>query len=323
TVFLLLLTWAGYIEPVMVILHEKEPTWAGRITWKHHTCMISALSISTTLKQHPTIWSASNIPHDAYKLLAVPSPIGGVLVICANTIHYHSQVIHSLFKKFCCSVFYLYFASTCFSSWFGDLQSATCSLALNSFATQPEIRVVQRLELMKSKASVLTSILFCYGSNSILQVADTEGDLHLAKRLRRTPSDALQEFASGEELSLYTTTPDSSETAQVCCSGHGKNGALCVLQQSIRPELITEVNSGFPFRLYRPVQAVCTGPIGYRFAECPLSGGTIEIGVSPHWNEATRRRIVLETADDLGEVTETVDYYVQGSTIAAGNLFGR
>lgn len=32
---------------------------------------------------------------------------------------------------------------------------------------------------------------------------------------------------------------------------------------------------------------------------------------------------VLETADLLGEVTETVDYYVKGSTIAAGNLFGR
>jgi hypothetical protein len=32
---------------------------------------------------------------------------------------------------------------------------------------------------------------------------------------------------------------------------------------------------------------------------------------------------VLETGDDLGEVTETVDYYVQGATIAAGNLFGR
>ncbi|URD80125.1 cleavage and polyadenylation specificity factor subunit [Musa troglodytarum] len=345
----------GYIEPVMVILHEKEPTWAGRISWKHHTCMISALSISTTLKQHPMIWSASNIPHDAYKLLAVPSPIGGVLVICANTIHYHSQ-------------------------------SVICSLALNSFATQlesssempkakftveldaanvtwlsPDVamfssktgdlllltliydgRVVQRLEFMRSKASVLTSGITtigssffflgsCLGDSLLVQystgtsgptsangkdeVADTEGDLHLAKRLRRTPSDALQEFASGEELSLYTTTPDSSETAQkffsfivrdslinvgplkdfsyglrinadpnatgiakqsnyelVCCSGHGKNGALCVLQQSIRPELITEV---------------------------------------------------LETADDLGEVTETVDYYVQGNTIAAGNLFGR
>lgn len=33
-----------------------------------------------------------NLPHDAYKLLAVPSPIGGVLVISANAIHYHSQV---------------------------------------------------------------------------------------------------------------------------------------------------------------------------------------------------------------------------------------
>lgn len=57
--FLWPLSSTGYIEPVMVILHEREPTWAGRISWKHHTCMISALSVSTTLKQHPMIWSAS------------------------------------------------------------------------------------------------------------------------------------------------------------------------------------------------------------------------------------------------------------------------
>lgn len=51
-------TFIGYIEPVLVILHERELTWAGRVSWKQHTCMISALSISTTLKQHPLIWSA-------------------------------------------------------------------------------------------------------------------------------------------------------------------------------------------------------------------------------------------------------------------------
>ena len=51
--------FTGYIEPVMVILHERELTWAGRVSWKHHTCMISALSISTTLRQHPLIWSAT------------------------------------------------------------------------------------------------------------------------------------------------------------------------------------------------------------------------------------------------------------------------
>lgn len=49
----------GYIEPVLVILHEKELTWSGRLPYKHHTCAISALSISTTLKQHPLIWSAT------------------------------------------------------------------------------------------------------------------------------------------------------------------------------------------------------------------------------------------------------------------------
>ncbi|MFS7929929.1 hypothetical protein Hanom_Chr04g00338181 [Helianthus anomalus] len=47
----------GYIEPVLVILHEKELTWVRRLSYKHDTCVISALSISTTLKQHQLIWS--------------------------------------------------------------------------------------------------------------------------------------------------------------------------------------------------------------------------------------------------------------------------
>lgn len=62
TIFFNLINYTGYIEPVMVILHELELTWAGRVSWKHHTCMVSALSISTTLKQQPLIWSASVRP---------------------------------------------------------------------------------------------------------------------------------------------------------------------------------------------------------------------------------------------------------------------
>uniref|UniRef100_A0A2P2M8E2 Uncharacterized protein MANES_06G138300 n=1 Tax=Rhizophora mucronata TaxID=61149 RepID=A0A2P2M8E2_RHIMU len=46
-----------YIEPVVVILHARELTWAGRISWKHHTCKISAFSISTTSKPPTLIWS--------------------------------------------------------------------------------------------------------------------------------------------------------------------------------------------------------------------------------------------------------------------------
>ncbi|CAN6227184.1 unnamed protein product [Urochloa humidicola] len=385
----------GYIEPVLVILHEQEPTWAGRISSKNQTCMISAFSISMSLKQHPMIWSASKLPHDAYQLLAVPPPISGILVICANSIHYHSQ-------------------------------STSCSLALNSFLSQPdgspetlktsfyveldaakatwlshdilmfstkngEIllltavydgRSVQRLDLMKSKASILSSGATTLGSSffflgsrladSLLvqfscgvptsvppdltdESADIEGDLPFAKRLKRIPSDVLQDVTSVEELSFHNNTvPNSLDSAQkisfvvrdalinvgplkdfayglrtnsdpnaagiakqsnyelVCCSGHGKNGTLSALQQSIRPDLITEVElpscTGIWTVYYKSSRGVTTEDNEYH-AYLIIS--------------LENRTMVLQTGDDLGEVTETVDYNVQASTIAAGNLFGR
>ncbi|EMS45375.1 putative cleavage and polyadenylation specificity factor subunit 1 [Triticum urartu] len=58
--------------------------------------------------------------------------------------------------------------------------------------------------------------------------------------------------------------------------------------------------------------------------EVPTQKPKAGIGDGPQktvfWESRNFR--VLETGDDLGEVTETVDYYVQGATIAAGNLFG-
>ncbi|GAU48135.1 hypothetical protein TSUD_293750 [Trifolium subterraneum] len=346
----------GYIEPVMVILHERELTWAGRVSWKNHTCTISALSISTTLKQHPLIWSAVNLPHDAYKLLAVPSPIGGVLVIGANTIHYHSQSASCALALNSYAVSLDNSQEMPRSSFNVELDAANATWLVNDVALLStktgelllltliyDGRVVQRLDLSKSKASVLSSgittignsmfflasrlgdsmlVQFSCGSGVSMsssslkeEVGDYDVDASSAKRLRRSPSDALQDMVSGEELSLYGSAPNRTESAQksfsfavrdslinvgplkdfsyglrinadanatgiakqsnyelVCCSGHGKNGSLCVLRQSIRPEVITEV---------------------------------------------------LETADLLSEVTESVDYYIQGKTLAAGNLFGR
>ncbi|XVF12380.1 hypothetical protein REPUB_Repub08aG0112500 [Reevesia pubescens] len=423
----------GYIEPVMVILHERELTWAGRVSWKHHTCMISALSISTTLKQHPLIWSAANLPHDAYKLLAVPSPIGGVLVISSNTIHYHSQSassalalnsyavsvdnrmiehvnvsclhhlnsVRKVVDCICCphadcgSVFH--FSQELPKSSFNvELDAANATWLLNDVALLStktgelllltlvyDGRVVQRLDLSKSKASVLTSgittignSLFFLGSrlgDSLLvqfsslgasalpsglkeEVGDIEGDAPLAKQLRRSSSDALQDMVGGEELSLYGSAPNNTESAQktflfavrdaltnigplkdfsyglrinadanatgiakqsnyelVCCSGHGKNGALCVLRQSIRPEMITEVEltgcKGIWTVYHKSTRSHNADDDDEYHAYLIIS--------------LEARTMVLETADLLTEVTESVDYYVQGRTIAAGNLFGR
>lgn len=384
----------GYIEPVMVILHEREPTWAGRVAWKHHTCMISALSISTTLRQHPLIWSAVNLPHDAYKLIAVPSPIGGVLVICANTIHYHSQ-------SSSCALALNNYASVDSSqemprsSFSVELDAAHVTWLLNDIALLStktgelllltliyDGRVVRRLDLSKSKASVLTSdittlgnsLIFlgsCLGDSLLVQfssgsgssmlpagsrdeVGDIEGEAPSAKRLRMSSSDALQDMVGGDELSLYGSAPNNAESAQktfsfavrdsfvnvgplkdfayglrinadpnatgiskqsnyelVCCSGHGKNGSLSILRQSIRPDMITEVElSGCKgiWTVYHKSARTATADDEYH-AYLIIS--------------LEARTMVLETADLLTEVTENVDYYVQGKTIAAGNLFGR
>ncbi|KAL3650446.1 hypothetical protein CASFOL_006849 [Castilleja foliolosa] len=390
----------GYIEPVVVILHEHELTWAGRVSWKHHTCTVSALSISTTLKQHPLIWSATSLPHDAYKLLAVPSPIGGVLVIGANTIHYHSQSAS-------CALALNNFAAPADGSqemprcgFTIELDAANATWLANDVAVfsskSGELllltlaydgRIVQRLELTKSRASVLTSdittignSLFFLGSrlgDSLLvqynsgvgattlipdmkdEVGDIESDAPLTKRLRRSPSDALQDLVTGDDLSFYGTGPTNAQSAQktftfavrdsllnvgplkdfayglrinadpnatgiakqsnyelVCCSGHGKNGALSVLQQSIRPDIITQ--ESLPG---------CKGiwTVYHKNLRSDSSKG------APDEDEyhayliisLENRTMVLQTASNLEEVTENVDYYVQGSTIAAGNLFGR
>ncbi|KAL5061580.1 hypothetical protein RYX36_023317, partial [Vicia faba] len=183
----------GYIEPVMVILHERELTWVRRVSWKHHTCTISALSISTTLKQHPLIWLAVNLPHDVYKLLAVPSPIGGVLVIGANTIHYHSQ------SASCALALNNYAVSPDNSqemprsSFNVELDAANATWLLNNVALLStktgelllltliyDGRVVQRLDLSKSKASVLSSGITTIG-NSMFFLASRLGDSMLVQ----------------------------------------------------------------------------------------------------------------------------------------------
>ncbi|XP_057774463.1 cleavage and polyadenylation specificity factor subunit 1 isoform X2 [Salvia miltiorrhiza] len=390
----------GYIEPVVVILHEHELTWAGRVSWKHHTCMISALSVSTTLKQHPLIWSAMNLPHDAYKLLAVPSPIGGVLVIGANTIHYHSQSAS-------CHLGLNNFAVPADGSqemprsgFTTELDAATATWLTNDvavFSTKSgelllltlvyDGRVVQRLELIKSRASVLTSDITTIGSSffflgsrlgdSLLvqyysglgaptltpgvkeEVGDIESDAPTIKRLRRSPSDALQDLITSEELSFYGTGPNNAQIAQknftfavrdsllnigplkdfsyglrisadpnatgvakqsnyelVCCSGHGKNGALTVLQKSIRPDTITQESLPGCKGIWTVYHKNLRSDSSKGVADEDEYHAYLIISLE-------NRTMVLQTANNLEEVTENVDYYVQGTTIAAGNLFGR
>ena len=81
----------GYGEPTILILHERAPTWAARVSLVADTCAVSAVSLDLDKRRHTVIWSREQLPHTCYRLCAVPDPLGGALVLSQNFISHESQ----------------------------------------------------------------------------------------------------------------------------------------------------------------------------------------------------------------------------------------
>ena len=79
-----------YSEPVLLVLHEARPTWAGMLREAKDTLEATALSVNVLHRRVTRLWSVPSLPSDAAAVMAVPC--GGALVICRSLLIYVSQV---------------------------------------------------------------------------------------------------------------------------------------------------------------------------------------------------------------------------------------
>jgi cleavage and polyadenylation specificity factor subunit 1 len=79
----------GHNDPTICVLFEPKITAPNRYALGQNTCHIVTISLNLTAKTNPITWHKDKLPHDCYKVIAVPLPVGGVIVLAANSVHYY------------------------------------------------------------------------------------------------------------------------------------------------------------------------------------------------------------------------------------------
>ncbi|KAK3813996.1 MAG: CPSF A subunit region-domain-containing protein [Benniella sp.] len=73
-----------FFEPTLAILFSPQQTWTGRLAVRKDTCSLVVVSLNITHKMYPIIYSIDQLPYDCTRIIAVPKPVGGLLVVSAN-----------------------------------------------------------------------------------------------------------------------------------------------------------------------------------------------------------------------------------------------
>uniref|UniRef100_A0A8C3MBX0 Cleavage and polyadenylation specificity factor subunit 1 n=1 Tax=Geospiza parvula TaxID=87175 RepID=A0A8C3MBX0_GEOPR len=269
----------GYYEPTLLILFEPNQTWPGRVAVRQDTCSIVAISLNILQRVHPVIWSLSSLPFDCTQALPVPKPIGhltcGTTVFplriqegvrmtldCAQAtfISYDKMVISlkggeiyvlTLITDGMRSVrSFLDQAPRAHHLWgtlryTEKLQEPPAGAGKEGPDRQEEPPVKKKRSEPsgavggKPQAQDEVDEIEVYGSEAAsgtqlatysFEVCDSILNIGpCANAAMGEPAFLSEEFQNSPEPDLEI----------VLCSGYGKNGALTVLQRSIRPQVVT------------------------------------------------------------------------------------
>ncbi|KAF2073762.1 hypothetical protein CYY_004931 [Polysphondylium violaceum] len=194
-----------YYEPTLLFLHEPSQTWTGRISVKKFTSHLTAVSLNTSQKTNPVIWSIDQFPYNCHSLVSVPDPLGGALVISANILFYINQssryglAVNEYATKDTGDQFSfpldlsLNLVFTLDRSNFVFLESDKFIGSLKGgelliFHLISDGRSVQRMHVSKAGGSVLTSSV-CVLSNNLIFLGSRLGDSLLLQYTEKSISD--------------------------------------------------------------------------------------------------------------------------------------
>ncbi|KAJ8273298.1 hypothetical protein GJAV_G00099970 [Gymnothorax javanicus] len=381
----------GYYEPTLLILYEPNQTWPGRVAVRQDTCSIVAISLNIMQKVHPVIWSLSNLPFDCTQVMAVPRPIGGVVVFSVNSLLYLNQSV----PPYGVSLNSQTNGTTAFPLKVQEEVKITLDCSQAAFIASDKMvislkggeiyvltlitdgmRSVRSFHFDKAAASVLTTCMMTMEPGYLFlgsQGKEKERQEEPPNKKKRVDSSANwtagkatlldevdeievygSEAQSGTQLATYSfEVCDSilnigpcanasmgepaflSEEFQsnpepdlevVVCSGYGKNGALSVLQRSIRPQVVTTFELPGCHDMWTVISSEkkeqLVPEVKGDAPEEPVPKPAPEEDKNKHGFLILSREdstMILQTGQEIMEL-DTSGFATQGPTVFAGNI---
>nr|XP_021544417.1 cleavage and polyadenylation specificity factor subunit 1 [Neomonachus schauinslandi] len=339
----------GYYEPTLLILFEPNQTWPGRVAVRQDTCSIVAISLNITQKVHPVIWSLTSLPFDCTQALAVPKPIGGVVVFAVNSLLYLNQSV----PPYGVALNGLTTGTTAFPLRTQEGVRITLDCAQAAFISYDKMvislkggeiyvltlitdgmRSVRTFHFDKAAASVLTTSMVTMEPGYLFLGSRLGNSLLLkyTEKLQEPPASAVREAADKEEPPSKKKRVDSTvgwsggksvpqdEVDEIEVYGSEAQSGTQLFQNSPEPDLEIVVCSGYGKN----------GALSVLQEETTKGEGAEQEPSALEADDDGRRHgflilsredstMILQTGQEIMEL-DTSGFATQGPTVFAGNI---